>query len=275
MSQQPPYGENTPSLPVRLMIWLSRHTLMGHGPLRKVSRRFVERFHKGPVDTNLFGVPMRLNPHTNMSERKPMMRLDRYDHRERKFMHQILRKSEQPVMIDIGAHIAIYSLDAVLNGPPNTRAIAMEPQPELNEHIRFNLDAIKQGGNTRIDGLTLLGCAIGPENGTAQLAIPEGAHLAHVVREGGVEVPLKTLLSVLEDEKINHIDFLKIDIEGYEEEALGPFLMEAEDALLPRGIVMEHLHMDEWSHDINGLLAKRGYSESLRTRSNAIWTRDN
>ena len=112
------------------------------------------------------------------------------------------------------------------------------------------------------------------KNGTVQLAIPEGTHLAHIVDEGGVEVQLKTLMSVLEDEKIAHIDFLKIDIEGYEGEALGPFLLDAEDALLPRGIVMEHLHADEWSHDIEGLLTKRGYSESLRTRSNAIWVRD-
>ncbi len=274
MSAQPPFGENTPNLVVQLLIWLSRHTLMGHGRLRKITRSLVEKLHVGPVDTHLWGVPMRMNPHTNMSERKPMFRLDRYDPKERAFMHQILQQSNQPVMIDIGAHIAIYSLDAVLNGPQRTRAIAIEPQPQLNQHIRFNIGAIKASGNQAIDNLHLLGCAIGPENGVARLEIPDGAHLAHVVEEGGIEVPMKTLLSVLEEQKIDHIDFLKIDIEGYEGEALGPFLEHADDTLLPTGIVMEHLHMDEWNCDIHGLLAKRGYRENLRTRSNAIWTRE-
>ena len=273
MSHQPPYGEKSPSTLVRLLIWLSRNTLMGHGKLRKISHRLVQRLHDGPVDTHLWGVPMRMDPHTNMSERKPMFRVDRYDPQERKFMHGILHQSQQPVMIDIGAHIATYSFDAVLNGPANTSAIAMEPQPRLNEQIRFNLDTIKASGNGRINNLTLLGCAIGPSNGVARLEIPDGAHLAHVVKEGGVEVPQRTLMSVLEEHGIDHIDFLKIDIEGYEGEALGPFLQQADDSLLPRGIVMEHLHMDEWSHDINGLLQKRGYGETLRTRSNAIWTR--
>jgi glycosyltransferase involved in cell wall biosynthesis len=48
------------------------------------------------------------------------------------------------------------------------------------------------------------------------------------------QIPCVTLLRQLQDLQVEHVDVLKIDIEGAEEQALRPFLQAAPESLLPR-----------------------------------------
>jgi len=267
------FGDRTPGVLVGLLIALSRKTFLGRGRLRKLILYMVRFLHPGTIDTHLWGVPMRLDHHTNMSEHKPLLRLDRYDNLEREFMRASLTGVANPVFVDIGANIGLYSLDAVLNGPANTMAIAIEPQPQIIDRLLFNIAAIAGSGETRVERIKVVPCAVGADNGVARLETPRLKHLARIVERGGIEVPMKTLFRILEEEKIDHIDCLKIDIEGFEGEALGPFLQHAADHLLPNTLLFEHTHSEEWTNDILGLLSKRGYSEISRTRGNAMWSR--
>ncbi|WP_208624691.1 FkbM family methyltransferase [Komagataeibacter sucrofermentans] len=81
------------------------------------------------------------------------------------------------------------------------------------------------------------------------------------------------LLDILTEAKVNHVDVLKIDIEGYEDRALIPFLDTAPDSLLPKHIMMEDSERDRWQSDLMGKLAQVGYRTRARSRGNALLSR--
>ena len=67
---------------------------------------------------------------------------------------------------------------------------------------------------------------------------------------------------------------LKIDIEGFEDQALTPFFENADAALWPRAILIEIAHQAIWQNDLISLLASNGYSEIFRTAENRLLVRD-
>jgi hypothetical protein len=83
----------------------------------------------------------------------------------------------------------------------------------------------------------------------------------------------KTLIDLLAELGIDRIGAIKIDIEGREAEALGPFFREARKSLWPRRIVIEHLTEAEWGADLFKQLAEAGYQETGRTRQNSLLER--
>ena len=72
------------------------------------------------------------------------------------------------------------------------------------------------------------------------------------------------------------IDALKIDVEGYEVEALEPFFETAPIELLPKKIVIEYTHSDKWKDKdfIDKLLSKYNYSISERNNSNLMLSKN-
>ena len=272
-----PWGTHRPRGAARAILAATQGSILGWGQARRALRILFERIHSGPVDVRLWGAPVRLDPRTNMSEMKPLLRLDRYDRPERAAMHEALREAARagrvPVFLDVGANIALYSMDAVLNGPEGTRAIAAEPQPRMIERIRFNRRSIADEGRSPIENLALVECAVGAQAGTAMLDDGGREHLARVSDIGTTAVAVRPLADILAEQGVAHVDCLKIDVEGYEGEALGPFLEHAPDALLPRRVIIEHANAGEWSRDLFALFAERGYREASRTRANAIMDR--
>ena len=62
---------------------------------------------------------------------------------------------------------------------------------------------------------------------------------------------------------------MKIDIEGYEEAVLIPFLEQATEDLLPQLIVIEN-NQTKWKRDLLALAKTRGYATQSITRMNVI-----
>ena len=91
---------------------------------------------------------------------------------------------------------------------------ALEPYPsyykELTENIEeFNLNKIKP-----------FNLALSNYNGEGFIQ-NEGSRGASVLKEEGEKVKVKTLAKFMKDQEIDHIDILKIDIEGGEVEVFG------------------------------------------------------
>ena len=83
------------------------------------------------------------------------------------------------------------------------------------------------------------------------------------------EIQVRTLLSLLTEKNINRLDGMKIDIEGYEEAVLIPFLERAPEALLPQLIVIEN-NRKKWNRDLLALAKTKGYFSQSITRMNLI-----
>ncbi|MBI4815151.1 MAG: FkbM family methyltransferase [Deltaproteobacteria bacterium] len=163
------------------------------------------------------------------------------------------------VIVDVGANIGLFILDAHRRTGGDCDILAIEPIPENLRHLHANLDA---HGIGRIEvvpvGLTRLGGPSSatfswfpglpanstqfPEEKARELSDYVEARLGQLRRENplghaltadwvrsqlavkqrpeSLEVPLATLARLREEREIERIDLLKIDVEGAELEVL-------------------------------------------------------
>jgi FkbM family methyltransferase len=120
--------------------------------------------------------------------------------------------------------------------------------------------------------------AAGPSDGELMIET-DGDNLgaSHIVegdRPGNaIKVPSLRLQRVLADAGVDHVDALKIDVEGFEDRVLTGFFRAAPQGLWPRAVVIEHLSRSEWQDDCIADMRARGYAETGRTRSNTMLVR--
>lgn len=179
------------------------------------------------------------------------------------------------VFVDIGANIGIYSVLAAPLMAENSKILAFEPHPRT--FVKLCANVALNG----IDSIETINKAVGAQEDTALLRIVSSRNagmntLLSDFREKGeaVEVPVTPLLAELEARGIARIDVLKIDIEGYEDQALGPFFDIAPRDLWPRYILVEVAHAAHWARDLLGQLDGLGYKTVFENSGNAHFTLD-
>lgn len=166
-------------------------------------------------------------------------------------------------VLDVGAHAGLYTMIAARRARPGGRVVAFEPssreRARLERHLRIN----------RIDGVTIEPIALGARNGDVDLFIVNGSQtgcnsLRPVPGEQAVtqRVPLRTLDDYAEEHHIERVDFVKMDIEGGERDALlgaEALLRRTRPALL---IEIEPARIEPWGYsprDIFELVASWDY----------------
>jgi FkbM family methyltransferase len=117
--------------------------------------------------------------------------------------------------VDVGANFGYYSLMAASAVGNLGLVISFEPNPELCDHLR---GTIKKNG---IVNITVEQAGVSDAAGWADLFLPieRGNNTATMVpNEGGrpLRVPVVTLDEYLDRSRIAQVDFLKIDVEGFE-----------------------------------------------------------
>jgi len=148
------------------------------------------------------------------------LRSGAFENAEAAFVTRFLRKGM--TVLDVGAHHGFYTLLASIRVGPTGRIFAFEPSPRerqrLVRHIKMN-----NCKNVRIEPL-----AVGAAHGTATLFLVEGAEdycnsLRPPVTEAQT-IPLAVKVTSLDDylaiDAISKVDFLKLDVEGSELDAL-------------------------------------------------------
>ncbi|MBC7833339.1 MAG: FkbM family methyltransferase, partial [Hyphomicrobium sp.] len=80
-------------------------------------------------------------------------------------------------------------------------------------------------------------------------------------------VPVQPLLAVCQIAGLSKIDVLKIDIEGYEDKALLPFIAKAPRSLWPRYIFIEVVRDGVWETDCIAALRRAGYETAWQSNS--------
>jgi FkbM family methyltransferase len=156
-------------------------------------------------------------------------------------------------------------------GPSGT-VIAIEPHPVTLARLAFNRAA------SRLAHVHIVAAAAGACDGVLMIGT-DGDNLAasRVVsneeRGSAIQVPSLRLQRILVEAGVDHVDSLKIDVEGFEDRVLTGFFAEAPPSLWPRAVVIEHLSRNEWLKDCIAGMRSIGYSESRRNRSNAMLVR--
>jgi len=141
-----------------------------------------------------------------------------YDQREIYYMgpepYQVryLRKFIQPgwTVIDVGANCGWYSLLMSKWVGHSGRVFAFEPSPRSLPVIRRNLE-LNPGARVFLQEM-----ALGDTLGSCAMRVPEPRHLGMDQVCSGSSIRMATLDSFVHSNGVERVDFIKVDIEGFE-----------------------------------------------------------
>jgi methyltransferase, FkbM family len=252
---------------------ISRHVPSSLAALTRGLRRPIKYRLMNPLDIEVWGLKLRLLPRGNMSEEKLYTAPQLFDPDEFELMRRVLKGGS--IFVDVGANAGIYSFWASRCMDGQGRIIAIEPDPEMARRIRFNVATNKLGC------IELSEVGLSDHEGTAMLRVnPQqrgtnslDSSACRESSEGTVrtEVPVVTLVHVLQSRGVSSIDMLKIDIEGHEEVVLSHFFRNAPETQWPKLIISEFKHTGE--DRVVTLLSRHGYRQRQTTRLNIILER--
>ncbi len=268
LNEVSPFGTFSPSAFQSRIIALARS--FDPGPFSKlaasVGKRLIFPSLTGPLDLMTWGVKTRIDPRRNVTEKRLMFSPSRFELEERELLQRELKAGD--IFVDVGANVGAYSLWVGPLVGARGKIVAIEPQPSVLARLRANF-ALNPDFNVQV-----FACGAGDSNGAMILSVGSsnegGASLATV--SGGadqVEVAVRPLISMVEEARLERIDALKIDIEGYEDRALLPFFAQAPNSLWPRLLILERSEKD-WASDLMGALKDYGYRITFSTKRNYV-----
>jgi len=192
---------------------------------------------------------------------------------ERKEIFFVIKNTrDNTVFFDIGANIGIYTqmIASGFDKIKNSRIIAIEPDPFNVFRLKQNLRLLEKKIPNIFNLVKIEECGVGDNNLEKYLSKVYGPANNRVIdsfETNSIKIKIKTLLEIIEVNKISHITNLKIDIEGYEDKALLPFFKDASKELYPKNIIIEHSMNGMW---IVHYLTSIGYKIFYINRANAI-----
>ncbi len=261
------WGTYTPRGADRLLFMIKAAGL-AHGPVKNlISGVWLARHPQQPVDIRYQQMKYRLYPQDNVTDHKLLFGSRQRDREEFEALQQYV--ADNGVFVDIGANIGHYTLMAAAFGA--ARIIAIEPNPDALQRLAFNTAA-----NDLQQRVDIVQTALGEADGETTLYVPVdgdmgGGKVSNSEIDGRqVVVRVRPLTSVLQECGIDHVDALKIDVEGMEDRVLFPFFETAPVTLWPRLVIIEHTSAPEWNRDILAWLLGHGYRTSVKTRSNMM-----
>lgn len=118
------------------------------------------------------------------------------------------------VLYDIGANVGYFSLLAAKLAGPEGRVYAFEPLPRnieyLKKHIKIN----------KFENIEAVEAAVSDHSGEAHFDLGASSAMGHLAETGGITVRMVALDEMLEAGDMRPPDYMKVDVEGAEYEAL-------------------------------------------------------
>jgi FkbM family methyltransferase len=260
-AQSEPFGTYRPSRAQRMVLGLTRVPPFYRGSFRPTWVRLLNRLRAGPVDVSTCYGRFRVYPTTNLVDSALMLH-PAYNREEIDFLKE--GTAEGGTFVDVGANIGLYTVALAQHLRGTGTVVAVEPNPVCVGRLQTNvaLNAFPQ--------VRVFPVGVADFTGRARLVILENdLAIAHIVRDderGDFEV--RTLLDILDDAGVHEVSALKIDVEGFEFAALGPFFASTPRTRWPRRLCSEHL-LD--SGEVLEVLRKCGYRLVKDTRNNSLF----
>ena len=182
---------------------------------------------------------------------------------------------DNSIFFDIGANMGMYTqmIASNFNKIKNSIIVAIEPDPLNCYRIRENLKLLQNKIPNIFDKVKIEECAVGDFNKNFflnQSAGPANGAVSQTLEKDCIKVKMKTLLNIIENNKISYITNLKIDIEGYEDKCLLPFFNNASKKLYPDNIIIEAALGKLWGVNIIDYLKSIGYKIFYSSAANMI-----
>jgi FkbM family methyltransferase len=199
---------------------------------------------------------------------------DKFEEGEWRFVGRFLQ--ERMTVLDIGAHHGFYTILASKRVGPSGRIIAFEPSPRERRRLSFHI-RLNHCRNVKIEPF-----ALSNEEGETTLFLADRRDaLLNSLRPPAVSRPIRrivvqtiTLDRYLEKERIDRVDFIKIDAEGAELEILKGMEVLFKQNSSP--VIMAEVsdtRTQSWGYPAGAIyahLAERGYDSFTLTREGML-----
>lgn len=158
------------------------------------------------------GYTLRLCPSTSHRWRKPI---------GSRPVEEFFRRYVKPgdVVVDAGANVGIFTLAAATAATHSGRVYAFEPHPRTFKYLQRHL------ADNRASHVKAFNVALGDKEGAVHFSDNLLSDDINHVASEGIEVPVKRLDALVNE----HVDLLKVDVEGYEK-----LTLEGAASLLPQ-----------------------------------------
>ena len=153
-----------------------------------------------------------------------------YEHSEQALFAKYLRGDM--TLVDIGANLGLYTVVSMHHLDENGRIVSFEPHPQSYGFLQKNVAANQNHGHAcpRVDTFNL---AATPDHTKLELRLnPEnrgdnrtyhGTYHGKVETWDTVQIEGRPVDDVLDELGIDEVNFVKIDIQGYEQKAISGF----------------------------------------------------
>tara|TARA_B100001750_G_scaffold245496_1_gene265267 strand:+ start:82 stop:996 length:915 start_codon:yes stop_codon:yes gene_type:complete len=164
-----------------------------------------------------------------------------------KFVSKYLK--ENIVCVDVGANIGYYStLYSKIVGQ-NGKVLAIEPSPVNFEFLKKNLEL------QNFSNYLVFNCASGDKEGNVRFLMDKRANKCMIVQDETessnnpdiISVPVRKIDDIIDESNVERVDFLKMDVEGYEWFAIQGALKTIQKF---RPSIQIEIHFNKLGHEI-------------------------
>ena len=242
--------------------------ILPRGDLFRITHKILTgNYHSKIIDMKIGKARFRLLPNSNVSSKKLLAKGKFTDRLERKAIADACRSTKQPIFIDVGSNFGLYAI-LLAQEIPTLKVYAVEPHPLIRKFLIFNVSR-NSAKNTQI-----LDCALSDQPRSVRMKTNMSNLGQSKIHDDGdvTNIECKTLEMLVDELNLPHITAIKVDVEGFEDRVLTPYLENADDAMLPLVIVIES-NPDQWDRNPIEIAKSRGYRLAAATKMNNILVR--
>lgn len=207
---------------------------------------------------------LRLNSNLNMSLRSRTTDIHEVTAvlSGRDYPESIFRKlfpEQINTVLDVGAHIGTFFLYLAKHNliTTSSKYYAFEPHPESFQILKKNSKSVT------IPGFRAFQSAVSNHNGKVRFTFASNPNESHISDDEGELVSVTDINSIIEEQKINRLDVLKLDCEGEELLILKSFKYWSRTSLI---VAEYHTHIDsDRLTNLRAIASKHTFSEIYHT----------
>ena len=256
------FGSFKPNLCQRILIFIANKTFFKRGFFRIKFTQLIMSLTKGPLDIHFRNCAFRIYGENNLIEYGILLS-PKYNQADIDFLLEDSKSNSN--FVDLGCNIGLYSLP-LASSAPNGTVISIDANPLMQSRLSFNANS------SGIKNIQIICSAVSDKTGEGSLLIRKNdTAIVSVNEDIKGSIKIDKLENIIREQGLKSIYGLKIDIEGHEDKALVPFLLNVDEDLLPKRIVIEKKTKNSDYPGCAIAFKKLNYTLVSRSRNNSFY----
>ena len=256
------FGSFKPNLCQRILIFIANKTFFKRGFFRIKFTQLIMSLTKGPLDIHFRNCAFRIYGENNLIEYGILLN-PKYNQTDIDFLLEDSKSNSN--FVDLGCNIGLYSLP-LASSAPNGTVISIDANPLMQSRLSFNANS------SGIKNIQIICSAVSDKTGEGSLLIRKNdTAIVSVNEDRKGSTKIDKLENIIREQGLKSIYGLKIDIEGHEDKALVPFLLNVDEDLLPKRIVIEKKTKNSDYPGCAIAFKKLNYTLVSRSRNNSFY----